>query len=305
MQTVEISPEYFMLCVVVVSAEFAESWSQALAKYRHLYDAVTIHDYESDSRTKGAADNETATSILATWPQKAYGEAVAFCKKLYGNDIMILVTEYNEGLFGSQMLDRNGGPHALNMLSHVLAGVEYGSTIQSMQYHALLSVDTEGWDRESGMVRLTSFTGKQPYVNGVSQLFAHAASVAANSSTMSRVSISGGPVTPSTLPHGLGNMSCLQAVAFSSTPRHAVTIINRCNQQVTADFGPAAHSSSKYVVSYDCGPTQLGGWAEMPSVSTPFPWPGAPLHGGSAVAPSGPISVPAFSFSVVEFQDAS
>ncbi|XP_065183392.1 uncharacterized protein LOC135814229 [Sycon ciliatum] len=261
--------------------ELAESWSVTLAQYQHLFDAVTIHDYASLGHSEHG-DNITWTSSLATWPQIAYGEAVKFCKKLYRDNISVLITEYNEGLGDRTELDRDGGPHALNMLSHVLVGVEHGETIQSMQYHAFLSVDTMGWDLHSGMVRMKTFNATQVYVNGVSQLFAHLSSVAAQSQDMYRVNITGGPVTPSTLPEGLSGKSCLQAAAFSSVSQLNLAVINRCNEPVTWTLSEGADQQhrdsmgSLNVTTYNCGPTEAGGWVEMPSASAAFPWP-APL----------------------------
>ncbi|XP_065183391.1 uncharacterized protein LOC135814228 [Sycon ciliatum] len=280
--------------------ELTESWSVTLAKYQHLFDAVTIHDYGSDGHAK-SGDNVTRTSSLATWPQVAYGEAVKFCKKLYRDNISVLITEYNEGLNAKTELDYDGGPHALNMLSHVLVGVEHGETIQSMQYHAFLSVDTMGWDQHSGMVRMKTFDATQVYMNGVSQLFAHLSSVAAQSQDMHRVNITGGPVTPNTLPDGLSGKSCLQAAAFSSVSQLNLAVINRCNEPVNWTLSEGADQlrtdsmGSLNVVTYNCGPTEAGGWVEMPSASAAFPWP-APLSSKT----SSHQSLAPLSFSIVQ-----
>ena len=216
-----------------------------------------------------------------------------------------MITEYNEGLSGYAMLDRNGSPHALNMLSHVLVGVEHGATLQSMQYHAFLSVDTMGWDRASGMVRLVSFKGTQPYVNGVSQLFAHTASIAADSAFMANVLITSGAKTSPDLPADFRNKSCLQAAAFTSASQSSLAVVNRCNDSVMFDILPAPTSSIK-VVAYDCSPSQQGQWVEMPSTSAPFPWSG-PLKSSTREFVIGPgsCSLPPFSFSIVQYPDSS
>ena len=242
------------------------------------------------------ADNNTRTTALASWPEVAYGEVVPFCKRLFGDDIIVLITEYNMGLSKTEQLDLNGGPHALNMLSHIMSGIQHGTTIRAMQYHAMLSVIGIGWDLKAGMVQLASPNATKASVNGVSQLFAHIASLGAATTSMYKVNIAGGPKTPASMPAGLRNISCLQAVAFSSSsPKSSIAVINRCSESISFQVQSDQGVATMAVITYNCGPSEIGGWVDMPSSSAAFPWPG-PL---TSTKPTTSTLAP-FSFSVLD-----
>ena len=294
--------------------DFEVSWQAALAKHRNLFDAVSIHDYASDRDLQEKFSNATSTTVVATWPEMAYAKVVEESRRLFNESIIILITEYNQGLSPKEKSfaedHRNGGVHALNALSHIMAGVSHGRVIQAMQYHAMLSVEGVGWDQQSGIVHLPGENATSAFVNGASQLFAHTSTIANMHSEMFGTSVEGGLRIDEDFPvKNMRGMSCLQAVWFAKNSTGTLAVTNRCDQHVPAqldlndfyqDEPPRLRSVS--MVTYNCSPALLGDWVPMPAKDAAFPWPGPVPSTQSSIVDNDnqySVSLPPFTYSLI------
>ena len=199
-------------------------------------------------------------------------------------------TEYNTGKGTGYLASIQGtGLHGLHVLSHVMVGMQYSANIKVMFYHSLLSVTGVDWDHR-GMIHLDSFNGTRLYNNGVSQLFAHVNHIANTSDMMHGVDLKGGPMLPNVGIDWLENMSCVQAVAFTTgTPVSNIryVVINRCTgTHLNVSIQLLSGGSWKgQRISYDISDLNTGNWTAIPELPQVFPWP-VPVPSTSTIIPS-------------------
>lgn len=320
-----------------------DEWNKALAQYKHLFDAVTIHDYTAcaksiDTRYSGTNRRQA----LLSWGEVQLADHATYVSSFFG-DKEIWMTEWSYASWEGYPLigddDGNGGKFTKESVpKSVLSGIYHSSfmlaavgrsmadqTRHTTAHHHLLSEQSgNGWGANAGYIRAAA-DASDAEINGAGQVFSHVSWLAlAMSDTWATVRVSNSPKIGVKVE--TKELNCIYAAAFEHSCRTrtppAYAIINRCQNthKVTLDIRTTkrrAQSTTMETTTYSSSATS--DWTPIGDIrgaqggtGSSHPWTKGPIDLSSAVQtttlPSKgttvDISVAKLSMAIVNFADA-
>jgi hypothetical protein len=289
------------------------------------------------SRATNLTDNDFA-SVMMVYPSVTLGAAArAWRRDFPGRQLLITEFEMQWPSYSPPLDDSpvgrfvhnavNSGSHACFYAAAILAALDSGGVIGSINHHAL-GAGEPGW----GLMDLTPKGGVG--FNAVAQMMSHLSALATESHTSAhRVNVSGGVTLGPLVVDSVKDLPGLQAAALSDgvgSGGVVLLVLNRAQSPVacTVDLGLLPSQSDirageegeegesvlvGRTVSYLAG--DRGGWftVDAAAAAAPLPWPGPmqatvrPLRltrrrkqvEGSTSTWAG-LTVPALSFTIVE-----
>eukprot|EP00054_Salpingoeca_dolichothecata_P022455 m.147225 g.147225 ORF g.147225 m.147225 type:complete len:520 (+) comp24346_c0_seq1:256-1815(+) len=291
--------------------------AQALAQHRHLFDAVTVHQYQPMNETIMAQPpslRRTATLGFA-WPLLRFHANIVneTMKDTAGGTPPIWLDEFNwGGSWGGSPTwanETHGGLRGLLLASFLINGMSLGSHVyDSLNYYSLFYQSSSDWSKWASCASVPNSLNAAHEVafDGVAQVFAHFTNVALNSGfdTVDALPhLNTSALVPTTL-IDRKDVPCLQGVAFSSSspstdhqgnktnnllkkqqkqtasqPYPQMIVLNVCSSKVAGTL--PGNPKAVLMHAYSAQPGRnAGGWVLADEISNLFnpPWEGGPLN---------------------------
>jgi len=298
------------------ASESFVDWNERLQAHKHLFDAVTIHDYTAstksvdDNRNKGRVSyaTEQKRSALAAWGQVALDNHAVDVRSYFGDAHEIWMTEWGYAVWVGVPLqaeegwDKYGTPasaisgiYSAGFLLHMVNRSQAAAAPHTVaNHHVFNSMAGNAWGQMSGTVDVASDAGglanplEGTRISGAAQIMSHVAYVALSlSDTMMTVHV--GPAGLEgcpTLPFGVEgteDLLCVYAAAFGHSCRPGgmpvYVAINRCATAVSVEIDTMEAELDTAMRTTQYLDSDPGTWADLDLLQGDYahPWTAGPL----------------------------
>ena len=234
-----------------------DTWNRDLARYAHVWDALTLHDYSACARSVGESADDRPGTLMAWGDVALRKHRAAVARTFDAVDVARLELWLTEVGFGA--MGQDGPPlgeadpedwhrtafAGIHSASYLLAVAAGDSRTRRLHLH-LLAAEEGGRGSKVAMVRVRPMDAGvaiSEELSAAAQVVSHVAATAQRGVGGSVGIVPGGIECPQ-MPHavaGLVGQQCLAGAAWLGSPQDdafpaAVVLINRCLRPIRASL---------------------------------------------------------------------
>ena len=233
-----------------------DTWNRDLARYAHVWDALTLHDYSTCAHSLSAGTADPRAALLA-WGDAALRKHRAAVARAFGNAdalrLELWLSEVGVAIWNGPPLGEADAEQwnrkalaGMHMASFIVAAAAGDSRTRRLHLH-LMAAEKGGWGSKAALVHIqrNASTVTSARLSAAGQVVSHVAAIAQRGSGGS-VGIEG--IACPQMQHavlGVGGLPCVSGAAWLdnrdaqqevSTWPAAVVLINRCPQPIKASL---------------------------------------------------------------------